>query len=245
MDSRKHARWAVLSVLVALAAGCQWPEIEGSGHLVTEERQISAFTGIQAANGIDVTVLVDATQQQQVRVVGDDNLVERVHTDLQGGDLRVEFRDGDVRNWTSPNPLRVEVVMARLEAVESSGGSTVDLNGGISATTFALASSGGGTVKARGLDVEELILDASGGADVTLEGRADLLTSNTSGGSALRARGLATRDARLDSSGGGLTTARVSDTLRVSASGGAEIRIVGQPAVLSKDLSGGSILQFE
>jgi hypothetical protein len=119
------------------------------------------------------------------------------------------------------------------------------VNGSLSATTFTLSSSGGGTVKARGLDVEELSLDMSGGSDMTLEGRATVFTSSSSGGSVLRGRGLATRKASLSSSGGGLTTLKVSDTLRVSASGGSVVRIVGQPAVLSKDLSGGSILEFE
>lgn len=241
--------WAGLSLAVVAFTGCGFglgPYVAGNGHVVQEARATSDFSVLQVEDGIDATVVVDANQPPSVRVVGDDNLVARVQTFREGSNtLRVYFRQEEVGSWTSPNPLRVEVTVPDLEALSSSGGGTMDVSGNVNNSDFDLEVSGGGTVRIRGLATESFSMDASGGSDVTLAGSATRVTSAMSGGSVLRARELSTRDATLDSSGGGLTVMRVSDSLRVEASGGSEVHIVGRPSVISKDLSGGSTLSFE
>jgi hypothetical protein len=71
------------------------------------------------------------------------------------------------------------------------------------------------------------------------------VTTELSGGTRLVAREFTASEASLQSSGGGSTVMKVSNALRVEASGGSEVRIVGRPAVLSQDMSGGSTLTFE
>jgi hypothetical protein len=236
-----------MSLWVVLVVGCGLgPGVRGSGHSVEEERQTPDFVVLEVSDGIDATVVVDPTRSRQVRLVGDDNLVALVRTELEGANtLRVFFRLEEVGHWSSPNPLRVEVTVPRLEALGRSGGSTVDLSGTITSESFSLTASGGGTVRARGLATGTLFLHASGGTDVTLSGQAHRVQSELSGGGTLRAREFSAREATLESSGGGETVMRVSESLRVEASGGGEVHIVGRPAVHAQDLSGGSTLTFE
>lgn len=237
--------WVGISLLVSLTAGCGWPEVVGSGNVVTEERQLSEFTALDVSDGLETTVVVDDTQPSQVRVTGDDNLVAQIQTEqTEAGSLKVHFRDR-LGGWSSPNPLRVEMTVPRLASISSSGGGTVDVGGTVSVDSLKITASGGGTVRARGLDTQSLELAMSGSGDVTLEGQSYQVKSALSGGSVLHARDLYTRDATLAISGASVTTLRVSDTLRVSASGAAEVHIVGHPAVSSEDLSGGSTLTFE
>lgn len=249
MNVGNRGLWVGLSLAVMAFTGCGFgfgPPVRGSGHLVQEERQTAEFSVLQVENGIDATVVVDANQPRSVRLVGDDNLVARVRTLREGSStLHVYFRQEEVGGWTSSNPLRVEVTVPNLEALSSSGGGTMDVSGNVDNPGFDLAVSGGGTVRVRGLATESFTMDASGGSDVTLAGSATRVTSSMSGGSLLKARELSVRDATLDSSGGGSTVIRVSDSLRVAASGGSEVLIVGRPSVLAKDLSGGSTLDFE
>jgi hypothetical protein len=245
MDCVDRWHWAGISLLVALTTGCGWPEVVGSGHVVTEERQLSDFMALDVSDGLETTVVVDETQPTQVRVTGDDNLVEQIQTEqAEAGTLSVHFRD-HVGGWSSPNPLRVEMTVPRLASILSSGGGTIDLGGTVSVDSLQITASGGGTVRARGLATQSLDLTMSGGGDVTLAGQSYRVTSALSGGSVLHARDLYTRDASLNSSGGGVITLRVSDTLRVLASGGAEVHIVGHPSISSEALSGGSTLTFE
>ncbi|ATB32676.1 head GIN domain-containing protein [Melittangium boletus] len=247
MNRKSRGLWVGLSLLVVASTGCGLGlDLRGNGNLVQEERQTADFVALEVNDGIDVIVLVDAARPRAVRVVGDDNLLARLLTEVEGGKtLHVYFPKTELMHWSSANPLRVEVTVPSLEALSRSGGGTVDVSGSITAESFALAASGGGTVRIGGLDTDSLSMDVSGGADVTLAGSASRVTSTLSGGSTLQARELAVREATLNSSGGCSTVMRVSDSLRVTASGGADLRISGRPTVLSQDLSGGSTLSFE
>ncbi|WP_224243494.1 head GIN domain-containing protein [Hyalangium gracile] len=242
-----RARWVGLSLWAVLATGCGIGEISGSGNSVEEERRTGDFVALEVSNGLTATIVVDPTKPTAVRVVGDDNLLRYVHTDSNGETLSIYFDEKNEfgRGWSSPNPLRVEVTVPRMEDIDCSGGGRVELSGTISVPSLRIDTSGGSKLKAKGLAVERLSLDISGGGEAQLEGQATELTSTTSGGSSLHARGLSVRKASLDSSGGGVTTLQVSDSLRVSASGGSKLTIVGRPTVLEKELSGGSTLDFE
>lgn len=246
MKSGLRALWVSMSLLVVASIGCGGPHVEGSGQQVQEERQSADFVALEVSDGIDITVVVDPNQPKQVRVVGDDNLVALMRTEASGTTLRAWFRPEDVGSWSSRNPLRVEVTMPKLQALSRSGGGTIDVSGQVVAPEFlTIGASGGGTVRVRGLDAQSFNLDVSGGAEVTVEGRATEVSCMASGGSTVRARELSARRASIVTSGGGSLEMRVSDSLRVTASGGGVLHIVGHPMVDKQDLSGGSTLSFE
>ncbi len=236
-----------MSLLVVALLGCGLgPQVQGSGQQVQEERQPPEFVSLEVNDGIEAMVVVDPGQPRKVRVVGDDNLVALMRTEVEGArTLHVYFRQEEVGGWSSRNPLRVEVTVPSLEALSRSGGGTVEVSGAVNPASFSLEASGGGTVKVSGLATESFSMEVSGGADVSLVGSATRVTSNLSGGSRLRAREFSIQEATLSSSGGGSTEVRVSDSLRVTASGGGAVRIIGRPTVVAKELSGGSTLDFE
>ncbi len=240
----KHGMWAGLLLLAAGLTACiDGPYVEGSGNSVEEVRETPDFKALDVSEGLTATVVVDPEQLGQVRVVGDDNLVALVRTEVWASDtLHVDFRPGEVGDWHSRNPLRVEVTVPRLEALTRSGGGTVDVQGRLDSESFTLTASGGGRIRVVGLATARLELATSGGTELYLEGEATEVDSAMSGGGTLRAEGLSAREASLESSGGGSAVMRVSDSLWVSASGGGEVRILGRPTVLERALSGGSAL---
>ncbi|HYO54929.1 head GIN domain-containing protein [Archangium sp.] len=239
--------WVVMSLVVMAFTGCGvGPNVQGSGRVVREERQTPDFVALKVNDGIEASVRVDPSQPRTVHLVGDDNLVALVRAEKVGSDtLHVHLRADEVGSWSSSNPLRVEVTVPDLEALTRSDGSTVEVSGNIAPASFSLTASGGGRVKVSGLATESLSMQVSGGGEVTLEGSATRVTSTMSGGSELKARDFSAQDATLSSSGGGATVMRVSGSLRVTASGGGVVHIVGQPSVRSRALSGGSTLTFE
>ncbi len=237
--------WVGFTLLTVVLAGCG-PHVEGSGRLVHEERQTADFVELEVNDGIEVVVRVEPGEPTQVRLVGDDNLVALIRTEHAGRErLHVYFDDGEVGHWESRNPLRAEVTVPRLESVVRSGGSTMDVFGTLDSESFRVTASGGGWLRVSGLATAHLDLQLSGGAEATLEGAATRVESAISGGSVIRARELSARDATLTTSGGGDVVMRVSDTLEVTASGGSEVHILGQPTVRSRQLSGGASLTFE
>ncbi|MFY1830628.1 head GIN domain-containing protein [Myxococcus fulvus] len=238
---------AGLALLAAAwLSGCGFGQhLEGSGHSIEESRTMPVFDRLDVEDGIPAHVQVDPTRPHSVLLVGDDNLIARMRTDHDGDRLRVHFGGHDSVSWDSPNPLRVEVVVPSLEALERSGGGRMDVSGGVDANHFTVSVSGGGAVLVHGLRAESVALSLSGGAYALLEGEARQVRMDLSGGSEVYAGELASREAQLESSGGGAASLRVSETLRVSASGGSHVRILGRPEVLERDLSGGSTLTFE
>lgn len=247
MRIAKSGTWVGTALLaVALVACSTGPFVEGNGQAIEDERSTSAFEAVMVSDGIPAIVVVDPDQPARVIVEGDSNLVALLRTQVEpGARLCVHFRGEDVGQWASDNPLRVRITVPTLKSFQRSGGGTSELSGRIDVPAFLLTSSGGGTLRARGFVTERLTLETSGGAETTLEGQATRFDSEMSGGGRLLAAGLQTRHATLESSGGGSSEVQVSDTLRVEASGGANIRIIGAPTVEEKDLSGGSRLHFD
>ncbi|MFP2910931.1 head GIN domain-containing protein [Pyxidicoccus sp. 3LFB2] len=239
--------WLGFTLLAAVLSGCMdGPYVEGSGRLIEEERPVADFVKLEVEDGIEARVRVEPGQPAKLRVTGDDNLVELVRTEGFGGNrLRVSFREHAVGDWDSHNPLRVELTVPRLESVVRSGGGTMDVAGTVDAESFEVDVSGGSRLRVSGLDTARLEVEMSGGSQVILEGEATHVTSTHSGGSVLHGRELSAREAHLTSSGGSVVSMRVSDALEVTASGGGRVNIIGQPAVRSKELSGGATLTFE
>ncbi len=246
MDMKNRGQWLGVFLWVLALTGCgQGTGVQGDGLLVNEERPVADFVALQVEDGIEARVVVEPSAARGVRVVGDENLVTRLRTEVEGGrKLRVYFPAPEVSTWFSDHTPRVEVTMPTLEAVSISGGGHADVAGMLTAP-FSLDTSGGATVVMRGLATESLSLEVSGGGEVTLEGSATRVTIDLSGGSELKARWLSVRDATLHSSGGGSTWMQVSEALSVSASGGSQVRILGRPWLRSQELSGGSKLTFE
>ncbi len=247
MRISKAGAWAGAVLLaVALSACSAGPFVEGNGERVEEARRTPSFEEVHVSDGIAAIVVVDPEQPHGVVVEGDSNLVALMRTDVHSrGRLRVQFLSEDVGHWESENPLRVRVTVPTLRGFERSGGGAVSLSGTMAAPYFRLVTSGGGRIRAEGLAVERMTMETSGGAEVTLAGHAAVLDSEMSGGGKLYGAGLRVADARLESSGGGSTELQVVDTLRVEASGGGNITIIGTPVVVERDLSGGSTLRFE
>lgn len=61
----------------------------GSGNLVTEERDVGDFDSIEVSGGIDLRLTVDPDSSSTVSVTYDDNIIDRIRTEVDGGRLRI------------------------------------------------------------------------------------------------------------------------------------------------------------
>lgn len=168
----------------------------GSGNIVSEPREVDIFDSIQISGGVDLALTVDDGAGASVTVVYDDNLQERIITEVEGTTLVIRSRG----NYNVVGEGRhVEVVAPTLDELSASGGSDVEGDGAF----------------------ESMILDASGGSDVDLS---DLEVTSMI----------------VSVSGGSDATVNVIDQIEGSASGGADLTILGDPATQRVEVSGGS-----
>jgi len=151
----------------------------GSGNIVSESRQVDGFDSIQISGGVDLALTIDDGAERSVIVVYDDNLQERIITEVEGTTLVVRSRGsfnvvGEGRH--------VEVVAPMLDELSASGGSDVDGDGVLE--SMILDASGGADVDLSDLEVTSMVVNISGGADVTVN-VTDQIEGNASGGADL------------------------------------------------------------
>ncbi len=157
----------LLLVLVTLTA-CGFEgsgnRVVGSGNLVTETREVGAFTRIDMSGGANVKLTVDPNLTQSVSVTYDDNVIDFIFTEVEGNTLVIDTR-GSFSTTGGPRRF-VTVVTDRIEVIETSGGADVTGNG--TTESYRLRASGGSDVDLLDLKASSVNIDASGGTDVSV-----------------------------------------------------------------------------
>jgi hypothetical protein len=155
----------------------------GSGNIVSQERETGQFESIEVSGGIDLTLTVDAAADGSVTVIYDENLLDRIVTEVDGTTLVI--RSGGNFNVFGSG-RRVEVTTATLEELSVSGGSDVDATGSLD--RLVVSASGGSDLDLSDLVVDSMVMAASGGSDVAVNVTGEIV-GNASGGSNLTIRG--------------------------------------------------------
>jgi hypothetical protein len=210
--------------------------VRGSGVERTESRSVSKFKGIEVGGAFDVDV-VAGTGETKVELSGDDNLIEYVETEVQGGILSIRTKKSISPKLT----LRVRITTPDLASLRSSGASDVVLNG-INNERFTLETSGAGSVKAS-VQTNDLRIETSGAGDVRIGGSTKTLSLETSGAADIDAHELKAAKVRVEVSGAGDVSVFASDELDVHVSGAGDVKYSGNPKIINQDVSGAGSLR--
>ena len=94
--------------------------VQGSGVQVTQSRTVPAFGSVELAGSNNVSIHVG--QKQSVQVYADDNLIDRVTTDVDATTLVIGSKSG---SYSTNSPMRVEVSVPSLSDLTLSGSGTI------------------------------------------------------------------------------------------------------------------------
>jgi hypothetical protein len=225
----RFARFPSLFVLVVLVLGGliigvlayagDDGTIDGSGNSAAVNRAVPSFSAVHV-NGTSA-VRITVGPERSVVVHADDNLVERVTTEVDAGVLHVSTRG----SFTASSPMYVDVSVGSLDAVTLSGTGAISVQG----------------VDADALRVE---LPATGTGVVTVTGSAQRLTAQLGGTGDLQLAELQARDAAvtLTGTGTGRIEVHVTGTLRATLSGDGQILYSGSPKVIERVTGTGAII---
>ena len=89
---------------------------DGSGVSATQVRDVAAFDSVELAGSNNVVIRVG--EKQSVVVRADDNLLDRVTTTVQSGELVIANTPG---SFTTKSPMSVEVAVPTLNALTLTG----------------------------------------------------------------------------------------------------------------------------
>lgn len=148
----------VLALIVVSHSGCSKNEnvvgtnpIIGSGRLVSEQRNVWAFTGIRVTNFGRVFVKQDTTTS--LRIESDDNIIGLVATSVDRGVLVVGLREGSYNNVT----VNVYASMRSIRLLESVGAADFLTTSPMHTDTITCRITGAGTITLAGTTTQETV----------------------------------------------------------------------------------------
>ncbi len=203
----------------------------------TETRNVGKnFNGIDVSSGIDLYIRMGDTEE--VKIVADDDIIEKIITEVEGGVLKIYVKQNNWFNWSGNEKRKAYVTVKELKKVHASAGSDVKSENTLKGDDLEVSASSGSDLT---LDVfyKNLKVDTSSGSDANLSGKVKYLTASSSSGSDLDARNLESVICKVSVSSGSDATVNVSEELEASASSGGDIDYYGNPSVKNIDESSG------
>jgi hypothetical protein len=212
-------RMAIL-IVVVVAVGCiddiEGEHVEGSGTVVTENREIGDFDRI-AVEGFG-RVIVEVGPAVSLTVAAEDNILPLLVAKVDGSTLSLTTKPNtSFRNVEEPV---YTITVPALVGVSISGSGDVTVTG-LKSDTFTATISGSGDIRPTG---------EAGSLDVSISG---------SGG--FHGENLAVADAEVDVSGSGSVVVNATDSLDVSIGGSGSVRYLGDPVVTQSTGGSGSV----
>lgn len=190
--------------------------VRGSGVAASQARTLPSFRALDLTGASIVTVHVGA--RQTVVVHADDNLINRVETDVRGGVLVVSERGSLATNL----PLAVEVTVPDLDSIKLMGSGTIRVDG-VHARTFTAELPGSGTL--------------------TISGTVDQLDASLAGSGNMELGDLTARFVTATVPGSGRLEVHATHTLDASIPGSGEIVYSGQPKTFEPFVSGSGAIR--
>jgi hypothetical protein len=233
------ASFLVAGVLSACTLTGEQIDLEGSGNIESQEKDLSGFDELRISHAFQVDVKQGEDYHVITRV--DDNVQEYLVVDKSGDTLRIGL-DPDYNYSTKNTTLEAEVTMPELVRIRLSGSSDATISGFASTSPFSADLSGSSSLRGE-IESGDARVDVSGSSSVILTGAAQDLTIDASGSSDVDLSALRVSDANVDASGSSTVTVKPYGRLTVGASGASNVYYLGEPTLGNIDTSGSSSVE--
>ncbi len=228
----------MILLLLNLTSSCMLADgIKGNGNVVTEERSVSGFDGIEVGGAFDIYITQGNTEA--LKIEAESNLMEYIKTNVLGGKLSISSKE----NLNPTKSIKLYITIKDLKDLEISGACDLYSENTLKLDDLDLEVSGAADVK---LDIElnKLEADFSGASDIQLAGKAGELRIDISGAGDLNALELEAEVVKIDISGAASAKVYAKTNLDVDVSGAATVKYKGNPQVNSDVSGAGSIKHY-
>ena len=232
----------ILTVLIFVVSclgcvGATWLVVRGGGPVVTEERAVSDFTGVNLMTSGNL--YIEQGEQESLRIEAEQNVLPYLAAEVSGHTLEIKNRPNVLTFHTQPvnfyltvkkldtiilsgsGDIKAPLLLGEQTTIKVSGSGDVDL-GKLEANRVEVVISGSGKVAIGGGQVEQQQVVISGSGNY----QAPTLTS-------------ATADVHV--SGSGSAALRAREQLAVNVSGSGDVRYAGRPTIKQHITGSGSI----
>jgi len=239
----EHFRLLAVSIVSAILItgcividlnGCGKNTVKGSGHLISEERQVSEFNQIILKGTGKVTLTKGGQQYLKIRT--DDNVISLIDTTVTSGKLEISHNNWDLQ----PTALEFFITVKDLKGVAVSGSGDINANDRFVSDDFYVDVSGSGNISLE-LEAAQLDSDVSGSSSIKLVGKSNSHDASITGSGKINAFDMETKNASVTVTGSGDCMLNVSEKLRVKITGSGDVRYKGHPQIRTKITGSGSV----
>lgn len=227
-----HATRLLSCASLALGLSCGCEIIHGSGHVVTEERDVERFSTLVLEG--EGEVRFTQSSKTRLEIEAEDNLIDELITRVNGDSLVIKTRDGVILDPTKP--ILYHVGAKDLRSIRVQGSASFDADE-LETDSLHIDISGSGKLTIDELDAQSVSTEISGSGSVRLGGKVRTQRIDISGSGTYRGRTLESKDARVDVSGSGKVEVFATNTLKVEISGSGDVGVRGKPKTTA-DISG-------
>ncbi len=210
--------------------------ITGSGHVVTETRDVRDFDTITVSGS--GSIVIAQTGEESLTIEADDNILPLLTSEVHNHNLQLGARRG--AHFSIRGPIRYRVTVRDLRGLMISGVAKAQLSA-LTTDELRVTISGAGDLQASALTASAVHVTISGSGDISLAGQAARQEVHITGSGAYRAADLASERASVNVSGAGKATINARDRIDAHISGVGSIRYTGQPAITRSISGSGSI----
>ncbi len=209
-----------------------WGSVKGSGVEKKDTRSVEKFTGVNVKGYF--TVEIDGTNDSEVRIIADDNIVGLVETTVKNGILYISLD----KNADCVTDLKVILGNKALNFIETSGATNIIVNN-LSVESLEVQTSGASELHLDNVRIANtLTLESSGASEVHAQGAAREISVDVSGASDINMERMPAERARIRLSGAGDIRIKATDELDARVSGAGTVTYFGKPRNIRQKVSG-------
>ncbi len=210
---------------------------KGNGNIVSQEVSVNSFSDLSISGAYQVYLKNDSTYS--VRIMADENLIDRVLVKEENGELVIKTQMG--LNLRPSRRIKIHISSPEFNRVKVSGAVDIFGEGKISGTNELSIKSSGATHVKLDLDVPKVRVDISGAGEVNLTGETRDFDIQSSGASEVNCFDLKAENIKLKISGAGDAKVFSSVSLDVVIRGAGSVKYKGNARVTQKISGAGSL----
>ena len=185
--------------------------IQGSGNIISESRELNNFTSIILLGSIDVNI--KTSESNNCVVVADDNLIPYIKTEVVNNKLNISLNE----SYSSEEKLVVNINTPNYDEVSLSGSGNINI-----------------------LDFKNnnLSLNISGSGNITGNGEVETLVVKINGSGNLMSKEIKSKSATITINGSGDGEVFARDSISAKINGSGNIKYFGNPENVDSIING-------
>ena len=228
---------AVLAISVLSLSSCK--KVDGKGEIVTQERDVSGFTGISLS--MDATVNFSTGTTDICTVYAQDNLQSIIETNVENGVLVIKIENN--KTLGSHQPITINITAKDVSSLEISSSGTISGLTTWTPSNCNLDISGSGSISLPFVNVSSLTANISGSGNITVNsGTAVSEQLTISGSGNINMQGVVADNVTANISGSGSISLYATSTLDATISGSGNIKYLGTPVITTHISGSGSVI---